>query len=140
MGYDAITLGNHEFEYGWQTLKENMPRAAYPVLNANIKFEQNNAPFASPYTIVERDGIRVGVIGVMGVDAFYNTMWKGNRKGLTIDDPIKTTQSGLIRSATKWTWLSCSHTKIKRHQCKPTKKPIPKCNAALMKITTWQAN
>ncbi|EDM60431.1 Ser/Thr protein phosphatase family protein [Vibrio parahaemolyticus AQ3810] len=92
MGYDAITLGNHEFEYGWQTLKENMPRAAYPVLNANIKFEQNNAPFASPYTIVERDGIRVGVIGVMGVDAFYNTMWKGNRKGLTIDDPIKTTQ------------------------------------------------
>ncbi|MCV5803667.1 hypothetical protein OFN34_33215, partial [Escherichia coli] len=25
-------------------------------------------------------------------DAFYNTMWKGNRKGLTIDDPIKTTQ------------------------------------------------
>lgn len=92
MGYDAITLGNHEFEYGWQTLKENMPRAAYPVLNANIKFEQNNAPFASPYTIVERNGIRVGVIGVMGVDAFYNTMWKGNRKGLTIDDPIKTTQ------------------------------------------------
>lgn len=92
MGYDAITLGNHEFEYGWETLKENMPRAAYPVLNANIKFEQNDAPFAQPYTIVERDGIRVGVIGVMGIDAFYNTMWKGHRQGLTIDDPIKTTQ------------------------------------------------
>ncbi|NIY83004.1 bifunctional metallophosphatase/5'-nucleotidase [Vibrio hepatarius] len=92
MGYDAITLGNHEFEYGWKTLKENMPRAAYPVLNANIKFKKNDAPFAQPYTIVERDGIRVGVIGVMGIDAFYNTMWKGNRQGLTIDDPIKTTQ------------------------------------------------
>ncbi|ENM5750481.1 bifunctional metallophosphatase/5'-nucleotidase [Vibrio mimicus] len=92
MGYDAITLGNHEFEYGWETLKQNMPRAAYPVLNANIKFEQNNAPFSQPYTIIERDGVKVGVIGVMGIDAFYNTMWKGNRKGLTIDDPIKTTQ------------------------------------------------
>lgn len=92
MGYDAITLGNHEFEYGWETLKQNMPRAAYPVLNANIKFEQNDAPFAQPYTIIERDGVRVGVIGVMGIDAFYNTMWKGNRKGLTIDDPIEVTQ------------------------------------------------
>lgn len=92
MGYDAITLGNHEFEYGWETLKQNMPRAAYPVLNANIKFEQNNAPFSQPYTIIERDGVKVGVIGVMGIDAFYNTMWKGHRKGLTIDDPIKTTQ------------------------------------------------
>nr|WP_162063410.1 bifunctional UDP-sugar hydrolase/5'-nucleotidase [Vibrio taketomensis] len=92
MGYDAITLGNHEFEYGWKTLKETMPRAAYPVLNANIKFEQNDAPFAQPYTIVERDGVRIGVVGVMGIDAFYNTMWKGNRKGLTIDDPIAVTQ------------------------------------------------
>ncbi|EGR0109682.1 bifunctional metallophosphatase/5'-nucleotidase [Vibrio vulnificus] len=92
MGYDAITLGNHEFEYGWETLKETMPRAAYPVLNANIRFEANNAPFTQPYTIVERNGVKVGVIGVMGIDAFYNTMWKGNRKGLTIDDPIKTTQ------------------------------------------------
>lgn len=92
MGYDVITLGNHEFEYGWKTLKETMPRAAYPVLNANIKFEQNNAPFAQPYTIVERDGVRIGVVGVMGIDAFYNTMWKGNRKGLTIDDPIEVAQ------------------------------------------------
>ncbi|WP_311568245.1 bifunctional metallophosphatase/5'-nucleotidase [Photobacterium arenosum] len=92
MGYDVITLGNHEFEYGWETLKQTMPRAAYPVLNANIKFEQNDAPFAQPYTILEQDGVRVGVIGVMGIDAFYNTMWKGNRKGLTIDDPIAVTQ------------------------------------------------
>lgn len=92
MGYDAITLGNHEFEYGWKTLKETMPRASYPVLNANIKFEGNDAQFAQPYTIVERNGVRIGVIGVMGIDAFYKTMWKGNRKGLTISDPIETTQ------------------------------------------------
>lgn len=30
MGYDVITLGNHEFEYGWQSLKETMPRASFP--------------------------------------------------------------------------------------------------------------
>lgn len=92
MGYDVITLGNHEFEYGWQSLKETMPRASFPTLNANIVFEDNDAPFAQPYTIVEKDGVRIGVIGVMGIDAFYNTMWKGNRKGLTIKDPVETVQ------------------------------------------------
>ncbi|MEL6091099.1 bifunctional metallophosphatase/5'-nucleotidase [Plesiomonas shigelloides] len=92
MGYDVITLGNHEFEYGWQSLKATMPRASFPTLNANIVFEDNNAPFAQPYTIIEKAGVRIGVIGVMGIDAFYNTMWKGNRKGLTIKDPVKTVQ------------------------------------------------
>lgn len=92
MGYDVITLGNHEFEYGWETLRDTMPRASYPVLNANIVYENGDVPFAQPYTILERDGVRIGVIGVMGVDAFYNTMWKGNRKGLTIKDPTETVQ------------------------------------------------
>ncbi|MEK9893248.1 MAG: hypothetical protein VW599_12315, partial [Pseudomonadales bacterium] len=39
MGYDAVNLGNHEFEYGWQQLVRVLPRATYPVLNANIVYE-----------------------------------------------------------------------------------------------------
>ncbi|WP_372384034.1 bifunctional UDP-sugar hydrolase/5'-nucleotidase [Vibrio sp. BS-M-Sm-2] len=92
MGYDVITLGNHEFEYGWQSLVETMPRASFPVLNANIFHEASDSMFAQPYTIIERDGVKIGVIGVMGIDAFYNTMWKGNRKGLTIKDPTEIAQ------------------------------------------------
>ncbi|PSW15498.1 serine/threonine protein phosphatase [Photobacterium rosenbergii] len=92
MGYDVITLGNHEFEYGWESLRDTMPRARFPVLNANIVYENGDVQFAQPYTILERDGVRIGVVGVMGIDAFYNTMWKGNRKGLTIKDPIETAQ------------------------------------------------
>ncbi|WEM45881.1 bifunctional UDP-sugar hydrolase/5'-nucleotidase (plasmid) [Photobacterium sp. DA100] len=92
MGYDAITLGNHEFEYGWESLRDTMPRARFPVLNANIVYESGDVQFAQPYTILERDGVRIGVVGVMGIDAFYNTMWKGNRKGLTVKDPIETAQ------------------------------------------------
>jgi len=92
MGYDVITLGNHEFEYGWKSLVETMPRASFPVLNANIVHEASDTMLAQPYTILKRDGVRVGVIGVMGIDAFYNTMWKGNRKGLTIKDPTETAQ------------------------------------------------
>ena len=47
MGYDAITLGNHEFEYGWQALLRVLPRAKYPVLNANI-FYEGGAPLRVP--------------------------------------------------------------------------------------------
>ncbi|MEZ9894167.1 bifunctional UDP-sugar hydrolase/5'-nucleotidase [Vibrio lentus] len=92
MGYDVITLGNHEFEYGWESLVETMPRARFPVLNANIFHEASDSMFAQPYTIIERDGVKIGVIGVMGIDAFYNTMWKGNRKGLTVKDPTEIAQ------------------------------------------------
>ncbi|OCH19005.1 MULTISPECIES: bifunctional UDP-sugar hydrolase/5'-nucleotidase [unclassified Aliivibrio] len=92
MGYDVITLGNHEFEYGWESLVKTMPRANFPVLNANIYHESSNELLAKPYTIIERDGVKIGVIGVMGIDAFYNTMWKGNRKGLSIKDPTETAQ------------------------------------------------
>ncbi|MFS1974209.1 bifunctional metallophosphatase/5'-nucleotidase [Vibrio splendidus] len=92
MGYDVITLGNHEFEYGWESLVETMPRARFPVLNANIFHEASDSMFAQPYTILERDGVKIGVIGVMGIDAFYNTMWKGNRKGLTVKDPTEIAQ------------------------------------------------
>ena len=83
MGYDAITLGNHEFEYGWQALLRVLPRAKYPVLNANIFFE-SGAPFARPYALIERGPIKIGVVGLMGIDAFMNTMMPANRKGLEI--------------------------------------------------------
>ncbi|MEM7500835.1 MAG: bifunctional metallophosphatase/5'-nucleotidase, partial [Pseudomonadota bacterium] len=57
MDYDVITLGNHEFEYGWVTLIETLPRASFPVLNANIVHRDSGTRIAQPYTILERDGI-----------------------------------------------------------------------------------
>ncbi|MGQ8364235.1 bifunctional metallophosphatase/5'-nucleotidase [Glaciecola sp. 1036] len=92
MKYDVITLGNHEFEYGWQSLIETMPRAGFPVLNANIVHKDSGTMIAQPYTILERDGVRIGVVGVMGIDAFYNTTAVFQREELTIKDPIETAQ------------------------------------------------
>ncbi len=93
MGYDAGNLGNHEFEYGWQVLHHVMQRARFPVLNANIFHEGTEIPFTRQYAILERDGMRIGVIGLMGVDAFINTMMKANRKGLYVKPPIEVTQA-----------------------------------------------
>ncbi len=92
MNYDTLTLGNHEFEYGWEKLVETIPRANFPVLNANIVHEASGELIAQPYTILERSGVKVGVIGVMGIDAFYNTMASFHRTGLTIKDPTETAQ------------------------------------------------
>ena len=61
-----MTLGNHEFEYGWEILVDTIPRANFPVLNANIYNETTGNLIAKPYTILEKSGVKVGVIGVMG--------------------------------------------------------------------------
>lgn len=92
MEYDVINIGNHEFEYGWESLVDTIPRAIFPVLNANIVHEKSGSLIAQPYTILNKEGIKIGVIGVMGLDAFYNTTASFQRIGLTIKDPIETVQ------------------------------------------------
>ena len=92
MNYDALTLGNHEFEYGWETLVETIPRASFPVLNANIVNQATDKLIAQPFTILNKGGVKVGVIGVMGIDAFYNTMASFHREGLTIKNPTESVQ------------------------------------------------
>ena len=92
MGYDVLNIGNHEFEYNWEPLVEIIPRANFPVLNANIFIEKTGELIARPFTILEKSGVKIGVIGVMGIDAFYNTMAPFHRTGLSIKDPTETAQ------------------------------------------------
>ena len=92
MGYDVLNIGNHEFEYNWEPLVEIIPRANFPVLNANIFIEKTGELIAQPYTVLKKSGVKIGVIGVMGIDAFYNTMAPFHRTGLSIKDPTETAQ------------------------------------------------
>ena len=69
MRYDAMAIGNHEFEYGWEVFADEKDRAPFPVLGANLKYKDSRYPYAQGWTIIERDGVRVGVIGLMGQDA-----------------------------------------------------------------------
>lgn len=97
MGYDAVNIGNHEFEYGWQALRDVMPRARFPVLNANIYFEDLaseglDVSFGQPYTILRAGDLRIGVLGSMGVDAFRNTIMRSHREGLVVRPPSEVLQ------------------------------------------------
>ena len=69
MGYDAMAIGNHEFEYGHEIFAWQKNRAPFPVLGANFFYKGTEHPYAQAHAIIERNGIRIGVIGIMGQDA-----------------------------------------------------------------------
>jgi len=69
MGYDAMGIGNHEFEYGVEIFDWQKNRAPFPVLGANFFYKDTDHPYAQAHAIIERDGVRIGVIGIMGQDA-----------------------------------------------------------------------
>ncbi len=69
MGYDAMAIGNHEFEYGAEIFAWEKNRAPFPVLGANLFYRGTTHPFAQPHAVLERNGVRIGVIGIMGQDA-----------------------------------------------------------------------
>ncbi len=92
MGYDAISLGNHEFEYGWERFIHVKQRAQFPVLCCNIFYEDTDITVCQSYTILEKDGIRIGLVGLMGIEAFTNTMNPAHRIGLEARDPYPITQ------------------------------------------------
>ncbi len=69
MGYDALGIGNHEFDYGSDNFRRQMYRMPFPVLSANTFYRGTDRPFARPHAIIEKDGVRVGVIGIIGRDA-----------------------------------------------------------------------
>lgn len=68
MAYDAMAIGNHEFEYGQEVFAWAKNRAPFPVLGANLFYKGTGHPYAQSHAVVERQGVRIGVIGVMGHD------------------------------------------------------------------------
>ncbi len=62
MAYDAAAIGNHEYNFGVPHLERAVRQARFPFLSANAYRPDGGAAFA-PYTIVERAGVRVGIVG-----------------------------------------------------------------------------
>ncbi|GAB6010642.1 bifunctional metallophosphatase/5'-nucleotidase [Viscerimonas tarda] len=65
MKYDAGTLGNHEFDYGLDTLKSIIKRLQRPIVCCNYDFSQTPLKgLVKPYLIMNRFGLKIGIIGV----------------------------------------------------------------------------
>lgn len=65
MGYDAATIGNHDFDAGMENLATQMGHANFPMLTANYDFTGTPlAGMTQPYKIFKKGGIKVGVFGL----------------------------------------------------------------------------
>jgi len=66
-GYDAATLGNHEFDYGWRMIPRFLRTARFPIVSANLVNEQGRLLTGRACVIKNVKGIRVALIGaIMG--------------------------------------------------------------------------
>ena len=63
-GYDVVTLGNHEFDYGYAQLKENMSKAKFKVVCADVFNEDGTPIFDANYTCTTKSGVKVGFFGM----------------------------------------------------------------------------
>ncbi|MGI6393132.1 MAG: bifunctional metallophosphatase/5'-nucleotidase [bacterium] len=67
--YDAATIGNHDVEAGYKTLKKIEKEFSFPWLSANITLNETMMPLFKPFTIIERKGLKIAVIGITTVTA-----------------------------------------------------------------------
>jgi 2',3'-cyclic-nucleotide 2'-phosphodiesterase (5'-nucleotidase family) len=82
-GYDAAALGNHEFDWGQDTLRARVAGSAYPWLAANL-YEvgtDRHPPWSRPWVLIERDGVRAGVIG-LALETTPEVVMAGRTAGL----------------------------------------------------------
>ena len=64
LGYDAITLGNHEFDNGLEELARRISTSKCPILMCNYGVEGTPLePYVKPYTIIKRGGLKIGIVG-----------------------------------------------------------------------------
>lgn len=103
MGYDATTFGNHEFNYGPDGLGKAIAKAANAgfvptILATNTRLDAQEPRLAElqrlakaevirPYKVIDRGGIRFGIIGLIGYDASKYAIDPG---GVKFDDPKET--------------------------------------------------
>lgn len=91
LGVQAMTNGNHEFNYGKQELLDAVKEADFPVMSANIVDENGELPFAAN-TIFEIEGIKIGVFGLTTPETKYKANPK-NTEGYEFLDVAEVAQA-----------------------------------------------
>lgn len=94
MGYDAWAFGNHEFNFGLDTLKKVSEQYKGKTLAGNI-YKENGERFLPAYTIVEKGGIKVGIIGMN--TPMISDFEKGtdHLNGLVVKNPVEETKKAI---------------------------------------------
>ena len=127
MGYDVMTLGNHDFDFHPDGLAKTLRKARtterkLPIIvasnvvfspegkgDSNLKEAFRECPVV-PYTVIERRGVRIGLFGILGKDAQIDAPFA---KPVTFGDPVKTSKKmvEILKDKEKVDLIVClSHT------------------------------
>ncbi|WP_134701708.1 5'-nucleotidase C-terminal domain-containing protein [Ammoniphilus sp. YIM 78166] len=87
IGYDAMTAGNHDFNYGMDRLLEIKGKLNFPVMGGNVVNRADGKPVLDSYVIKELDGIKIGIFGIATPETAYKTHPK-NVKTVQFLDPV----------------------------------------------------
>jgi 5'-nucleotidase len=108
IGYDAGTIGNHEFDDGLQGIMNSLPSAKFPIINSNYDFSNTILAGKFPrWKIFKKSGIKIGVYGLgvelkglVGDDNFGETVY---------NDPLKTAveMESLLKNEKKCDLVIC---------------------------------
>ncbi|MBD5160984.1 MAG: bifunctional metallophosphatase/5'-nucleotidase [Oscillibacter sp.] len=79
MKFDAMTVGNHEFNWGIENMKAILGQAEFPVLCANVRDAEGNTAVGQDYVILETGGVKIAVIGVTSPSV---PRWDGGKQGI----------------------------------------------------------
>ncbi len=72
-GYDAMTPGNHDFNYGTDTLRKLANIMHFPLLSANITKKDSGENLFSRHTIIDKNGVKYGIFGLSTPETAYKT-------------------------------------------------------------------
>ena len=89
MGYDAMAVGNHEYNFGLDVLRKAEKDASFPWLSANTLRVMDGSPAFPEYVVKMVGGVRIGVLGLTTPN-IPNWEPEANRPGLRWEDPVAT--------------------------------------------------
>ena len=85
--YDVAVIGNHDIETGRKVFERWIGDCCFPILGANIIDETTGEPYLKPYEVIERQGVRIAVLGLI-TPAIPNWVPKNLWQGLRFDDMV----------------------------------------------------
>lgn len=94
LGYDALTIGNHEPDFGTDVLHERMGEATFPTVAANLVERKSGKLFTKPYVVKKVGFVSVGILGL----AYPKTAWTTAAKNVAeieFQEPVQAVETYL---------------------------------------------
>jgi len=94
IGFDAMALGNHEYDWGIEAIIDiynaTLKNSTIPVLAANVYDKTTGKPvsYVKPYVVIERDGVKIGIIGIVDNKEFPTIIMPAFIQNVDFKDPV----------------------------------------------------